>query len=651
MIRNVPKTNHKTWLTLMTAVAAWTCFVTPPQAAAKEPHPILLIRPDQVDQYKVRVADIPEKYKTYGWTTDIPLAALIDYLRGRRCDEAVASVKTALASKDPGRVANAVLVYDVQYPFLTEVERTTLRQQFLASVEPIYQDAIHKRHWMYERRPLNNWTYGFGGMPLQNLLFIGLAFPDDPRSALYVAQGKKLLRWVLEGGPNNGTWNEKREEFDVYPTKIDMIDESIGAAPVYGLGGLNNLLLIMHVLDNVTDDRPFERFGRMMHSEGRWWTYNLGYKEKIHFFRNASCFASYMNSVGHGHYQPLSRFYFNNQEFLYLALRYNDPVLAWHHYANPGSIDSPDNRQFIENGLWKVKSFKDQRVSWNLWTFLSWGMVAPKSPEEAGWPLTEFWPNAGTFVIRKSWARNVRVARPGEKTGAIVGWGGPGGSKDRVFFGTVRYDADDHEVLGCSPFSGTGGPPVLFEHPALHNVLVVDGVAQKPFGNIRFNRLRHGTTRRLGPDTFLMDLSPQDRPDFLSEYAAPAGGRRLVDPQGALRPGERHSLDQGRRLDRRQEAAQAPFQLGQFRPGVDRRRDHQALGRLLPHRQVARFGLAAQVGSKYPSRSLRGIPGDEQERSSESGGRAIRQGARVLHLEVGLLGHRRPFGQDRLGRR
>ena len=49
----------------------------------KESHPILLIRPDQVEQYKVRIADMPESMKTYGMSTDIPLVALIDYLRGR----------------------------------------------------------------------------------------------------------------------------------------------------------------------------------------------------------------------------------------------------------------------------------------------------------------------------------------------------------------------------------------------------------------------------------------------------------------------------------------------------------------------------------------------------------------------------------------
>ena len=307
-----------------------------------------------------------------------------------------------------------------------------------------------------------------------------------------------------------------------------MIDESLGGPPVYGLGGLSHLLLIMHVLDNATDDRPFEKFGRMMHSDARYWTYNLGYKEALHHRRNNSCFASYMAAVGHGHYAPLSEYWFNNHQFLYLAWRYNDPVLAWHHYANPGSIDSPDNRQFIENGLWSVTSFNDRRVSWDLWSFLSWGKVAPKSPVEAGWPLTEFWPNAGAFFIRKSWTRTARLAKEGEKTGVIWGWAGPGGSKDRVNFGTLRYDADDHEILSTAPFGGSGGesPDQLKGlHPALQNVLLVDGVGQQWFDSIGVQRLRHGSTTRLGPDTFLMDLGPQNRPDFRSEYEhLPVGG-------------------------------------------------------------------------------------------------------------------------------
>ena len=149
----------------------------------------------------MRVADMSEKTKTFGLTTDIILAAMIDYLRGRRCEEAVADIRKSLASKDAGRIVYAVLIYDVQYPFLTPAERTTFRDQFLEWVEPVYQDAIHSKHWMFSRRLVNNWTYGYGGMPLQSLLFIGLAFPEHPRSALYVAKGKELLTWVLEAPP------------------------------------------------------------------------------------------------------------------------------------------------------------------------------------------------------------------------------------------------------------------------------------------------------------------------------------------------------------------------------------------------------------------------------------------------------------------
>ena len=74
--------------TIMLAVAAVCCQVTAasaqdvprnepaarPQAAPRgESHPILLLRPDQVDLYKMRVADIPEQTKTFGLTTDMML--------------------------------------------------------------------------------------------------------------------------------------------------------------------------------------------------------------------------------------------------------------------------------------------------------------------------------------------------------------------------------------------------------------------------------------------------------------------------------------------------------------------------------------------------------------------------------------------------
>ena len=159
---------------------------------------------------------------------------------------------------------------------------------------------------------------------------------------------------------------------------------------------------------------------------------------------------------------------------------------------------------------------------------MSAGKVAPQSPAEAGWPLTEFWPNAGAFFIGKSWTRTARLAKEGEKTGVIWGWAGPGGSKDRVSFGTLRYDADDHEILSTAPFGGSGeASPDLLKgnHPALQNVLIVDGVGQQWFDSIAIQRLRHGVTRRLGPDTFLMDMGPRDRPDFRSEYDhIPVGG-------------------------------------------------------------------------------------------------------------------------------
>ena len=105
---------------------------------------------------------------------------MIDYLRGRRCEEAVAFVKKALAANDPFSVAHAVLIYDVQYPFLTPAERTSFRQQFLTAAESVYQHALHSKHWMYDRRSLNNWTYGYGECPCRTCSSSAWPSPSIP---------------------------------------------------------------------------------------------------------------------------------------------------------------------------------------------------------------------------------------------------------------------------------------------------------------------------------------------------------------------------------------------------------------------------------------------------------------------------------------
>jgi hypothetical protein len=169
-----------------------------PSASTKETHPILLLRPDQADQYRHRVAGIPDDRKTSDLTTDVLLRPVIDYLRGRRNDDSVEYIRRALASKHPGKIVEAVLIYDLQQPFLTREERALFRQQFLSWVEPIYEASINTKAWWFSRRAVNNWTYGYAGKAIQNMLFIGLAFPDHPRSALYVARAVEAVGMSIE---------------------------------------------------------------------------------------------------------------------------------------------------------------------------------------------------------------------------------------------------------------------------------------------------------------------------------------------------------------------------------------------------------------------------------------------------------------------
>ena len=51
----------------------------PRTTPSKESHPRLLLCPDQANLYQQRIADMPEKTRTFGITTDVMLASLIDY--------------------------------------------------------------------------------------------------------------------------------------------------------------------------------------------------------------------------------------------------------------------------------------------------------------------------------------------------------------------------------------------------------------------------------------------------------------------------------------------------------------------------------------------------------------------------------------------
>jgi hypothetical protein len=183
-------------------------------------------------------------------------------------------------------------------------------------------------------------------------------------------------------------------------------------------------------------------------------------------------------------------------------MMYDEPVFAWHYYANPSPTRSApyfSNREDIPDRLEYLQL---------LW----WGHVIPKDPVDAGWPLSAFWENAGVGIIRKSWDKK------GPGSGVVWLHSGAGASHIRPCYGTVQYHADDHVILGSAPSSYNSD--FLTHSPETNSTLFVDGEGQTSYysQDLEKVRLRHGKTEWLGPDTFAMDMSPRDRSDFLSAY-------------------------------------------------------------------------------------------------------------------------------------
>ena len=219
-----------------------------------------------------------------------------------------------------------------------------------------------------------------------------------------------------------------------------------------------------------------------------------------------------MAQGGAKNYLPVG--FSTNRWMLLLALKYRDPVLAWHYYSNPSPTRNAGNT--TDEARWNTTP-----SSYSEWTdFLGWGEVAPQHPADAKWPLTAFWPDAGAFVMRKSWYKNARVAPAGAERGVVWGRAGPLGSKSRMTVGVVHYEAEDVVVLGAGPADQGGAATYFGTDPSITNSLFVDGEGQANIRSVDLSRLIHGKTVQLGDDTFLMDMSPQSRPDFYSMYQA-----------------------------------------------------------------------------------------------------------------------------------
>lgn len=454
--------------------------------------------------------------------------ALTSTLNGQRSETTVTAINAALAGSAGQSHANAALLVDLQWAYLTDAERSTFRASLLGKADAIYkQSTATPRAWWFDDRQVNNWTYYQAGSPLQVMLYAGLLFDDDPRSAGFVSEGLRLYDAVLCGGPNDGVYDRVGKRWATRPTVVDCIDESLFSPCNYGLWGTGYFAELNTVLGNSGLLNPYEAYGRAFLSEARLWTYRLGAMEGINFYNDFDSFAGYFGQLGHGKYQHIG--VYSNRPILLLAAAYGDPVLAWHYYANPSGFVQPlANNATYEGAYGRPLAVYDDWIQ-----FLAWGAVSPQHPADAGWPLVAFWPNAGVAVIRKSWHKNRRVAPPGVKTGLVLIQAGPGGSKDRPgACGAVQYESDDAVILGCGPYAGSGNTGTwdhyLTVHASVNNTLFVDEASQSIADNLALMRCRHGSATRLGESTFLADMGPRTAPDFLAAYPGLAAWTRKV---------------------------------------------------------------------------------------------------------------------------
>lgn len=479
-------------------------------AAAEEFHPRLFFNASEIPALAQKLDD-----SIIAGTLGTAITAT---LKGERSQASIDVLNAAIAADN--QHYEALLVYDVQYHYLTPGERSSARTFLLNAAQEIRDDFINVVGWWYDPRMMNNWTTKFRGSPLPVLLYSGIIFEDDPRAASYRSEALKALRNVMTGSPNNGEYNRTTKSWDTYPTVVDGWDEAFVSQGTYGGWTLQSNNELMFVASRHLNEVDFETFfGRMFERETKHWVYSLSHHEGIDFAGPADSYAGF---AGYGSTPNSHLSYSSTMPLMYRAYLYNEPVFAWLSLANY-SWTRGDPENFLDNWNLPLDSY------FSFLHFKAWGEVEPKSPVEAGWSLSEFWENAGIGIIRKSWTKNARViadqGMPDDPRGLVWLHGGPMGSKYRGTVGGVYYSADDEDILGAAPFICTCGLPgsdFLNITPYGHNGLFIDGIGKPHLGSLIPLRERSAQTSRLGPDTFKMDMSKNNRSDYRGYFEGTA---------------------------------------------------------------------------------------------------------------------------------
>ncbi len=371
------------------------------------------------------------------------------------------------------------LIADYQWRYMTLSEQERTREVLLSASQDIYDRAsVETPPWYFREEHINNWfTANMTDYSCQRMLYPALMFPDDPRSEPSRNRAIELLRAWWDSMPNHEEGGD---------TIIEMIDETLTSPNGYGIWDLNEFVYLALTLLRNSNFNPFDYGGGFMESEGIYRTYILSFMEGIRY--NSGAMASYVGA-GHGSFSFIAPY--SNIHFLQLAAVYNNPVLAWHYYANPSQAPTDNGNPVDMLSQWNAAK---PPVGWkNIIHLLYWGEVAPTSPQDAGWPLTAYFPGAGAAIIRKSW----------EKSDGLI-WirGGYGGSHYQPSQATVIYHADDTVILG------NGGSQNYSPDSRMNNVLLVDGQGQiSPYPGLPAQRQSYAAMTQVGDDTYFIDAS------------------------------------------------------------------------------------------------------------------------------------------------
>ena len=442
---------------------------------AQETHPCLLIGPEDI-------AELAERLGESSLGSAVFSQAFEGCLRGERADEAVEWLMDWVehveetgnyTDDEPFRWnPDYAFVCDFQWNYMTSSEKSRARTALLNTSKDMYNTSITEYSWYFLDEHINNWAIGhMTDYYLQRILYPALMFPDDASSEASIDRAIEILcNWwdrcpgVIDGGD------------------ADMIDETLNSPNGYGLWDLAGFSVIVEILSRNTSFDPYSYAGNLFHNEGIYRTYILDYKEDDSDIHTFFCKASYVGA-GHGENRPIV--YYDNVDLLQLAYEYNDPVIAWHYYANPSPCEDGGFEDFL-NDWDQIPPPIGWSGRWQL--LLYWGKVEPESPESAGWPLTRFFEGAGVAVMRKSWDK---------KDGLVWFRAGYGGSHYQPCQGTVIYHTDTSVVLGH------GGGQNYSPDSRMNNVLLVDGEGQiSPYPSLPAQRRAYGTMTRLDDYTY-----------------------------------------------------------------------------------------------------------------------------------------------------